>query len=197
MNARPYILYIIGLLMFVASCAQQDETVQYSEVEERVEDSESESSEENAKILKENKPIASTDILASKHYWKVGRQKVEDVIDLITMLSDSTLDPSIKMVIESEVGNLMLVSLDDAESIMAHLKEVKKIKSTRDRTELSVCESGLRCFSMIFELKRKGGGKDDVQIDFVLVEETQDFGSESEIVRKVKIENVLMNSSSN
>lgn len=184
---RPvHILSFACYLMLFIACAQQDETAQFKEV--AVEESSEDTSTLN---LKENRN-GPDEILASKHYWKLGKQKVEDLIDLINMSTDSNLDESMASSIESEISNL-LFSLDSSEEILANLKGIGKIKSVDNKTELEECVPGLRCFSMVFKLKGVEGDIIKVMVEFILTEETQRFGTESEVIRKVRIDKVLLN----
>ena len=185
MMQRIHILSFACFLALFIGCAQQDESPQYKEVavEENVEEAASSNPEANR--------IASNEILESKHYWKLGKQKVEDLIDLTNMLLDSTVDESIKIMIEEEMNNLVHDSLINLEDAKHHLKEVRKIKSVKDRLELEDCDYGLGCFSMKFHLKRKDTSVEELWIYFVLSEEIQQFGSEEGVVRKLRISSIL------
>ena len=191
MRRQFYILGFTCFLMFLSSCgAEQMKSARQEPPTSEDFKEEAEEMEPRSSELMKERSNQNAELLSSKHYWKLGEQKVEDLVDLVRMLSDSTIDTEMRNLAQSEALNLVILPDTNAQFVFLALQDVKKIRATRERTDLVDCDSGVSCFSMEFAIKKMDRTKRVVKIYFVLAEEIHHFGSESEIIKKVKIKDI-------
>lgn len=176
-STYQWLFYAIFALVFLACASAEMEEEAYAEDQmAQEENANAAAMEESEMDTESSSESAKKELSLDVKQWKnKAKQQLESIEDLLLILQDSTLDSDFKIEIEKELNDLYSPIKDSTlYNLFSEDLKFKKFK------ELKVEEGDT--MSLLFK-----NHKDLLRAEFIVVQETKQFGDITEVVESLKI----------